>query len=188
MTTLSPVIADYIIELVERGRRIPVVLKNRDSNIQCFLYNDENTGSLNIYSSLLNGGTYIAKEVLRDNLLNGTYELGYTEALDRFGTEIHKGDTVITKDCNIVATVKRVITKPEEIYKLHTGKDEYKPFYKYDYVLKPIAELDCTNAKQLRENKYTGLKELQPLPEPAKLDFTNTENLLRIVTTNDKNT
>ena len=180
--------ADYIIELVERGRRIPVVLKNRNSSIQCFLYNDENTGSLNIYSSLLNGGTYIAKEVLRDNLLNGTYELGYAEALDRFGTEIHEGDTVIIKGCDIAATVKRVITKPEEVYKLHTGKDEYKPFYKYDHVLKPVAELDRTNAKQLQENKCTDLKELQPLPEPVKLDFINTENLLRIVTANDKNT
>ena len=186
MTALSPVIADYIIELVERGRRIPIIPKNRNS--QYFLFYDEDTKTPGIHNSVINNNVYMVKSVLRDNLLDGTYELGYTEALDSLGTEINEGDTVIIKSRDIVATVKRVIINPKEVYKLHTGKDEYKPFYKYDHVLKPVAELDCTNAKQLRENEYTGLKELQPLPESVKLDFINTENLLRIVTTNNKNT
>ena len=175
-TTLSPIITDYLIELIQRGYQIPVFLTN--DNEQFFLSLDRNTHQYHVYSKAT-GLLDISLSDIKKRLADGMYELGYSKAVDRFGTEIKVGDIVLSDGTGIVSKVKKVILEPQELVELRMGDNELKPYYKYNHILKPIVKVEFLYI--LQPNQYTGIDELRPVMKDElknSVPYLDTERLI----------
>ena len=149
---MDRILTDYIFELIQRGNVMPIKTLNYGKE-QVFIYRGNNKYFL--YGELT-GSTLIPKENIINNFLDGTYSLGYCRALDKYNVEIKEGDRVgFTKGIGIV---KRVILDVNELYKLRTNETEFKTFYKYHHIVKPIVIVKPTHIVQ--HNEYTGVEEM----------------------------
>lgn len=144
---------DYIIELIQRGNVMPIKTLNYGKE-QVFIYSKGK--DFYLYGELT-GSTLIPKENIINNFLDGTYSLGYCRALDRYNVEIKEGDKVASTG-GIVGIVEKVILDIAELYKIRTGETEYKTFYKYNHIVKPLVIVKPTHIVQ--HNEYTGMREL----------------------------
>lgn len=176
--TLPLQIVNYVIELAERGRNIPVISKNSDE--QLFL---TSTGGTRFDRHLelrgnITGILKTSKEHIKEKFLTGEFSLGYREAKDFYNTPIKVGDKVtIHNACDVIGVVDKIITEPLEILKLH-GYSEYKAYLKYDRILRPVALVIVTHS--LAYNSDTGLNELRSLEE-SNTKYVNTCDLIKVL-------
>ena len=171
MTKLYPTETDYIINLVQRGRRIPIKILNYGKEQVFLLATDKRT--FHLYGEL-SGLTDVDLNVVKNNFANGTYSLGYCRALDKFGAEIKVGDTIATG--HAIGKVKEIVLDITELLKVH-GYDEFKCYLKYDHILKPLVLVEYTHI--LQRNEYTDINELQHLRKgEIEEDYVNAESLI----------
>ena len=176
MTKLQPIEIDYIINLVQKGRRIPIKVINYGKE-QVFLLATSNE-HFHLYGEIT-GLTDIDLNVIKNNFADGTYSLGYCRALDTFGAEIKVGDMVTTG--HAIGKVKEVVLDMTKLLKIH-GYDEFKCYLKYDHILKPLVLIEYTHI--LQRNEYTDINELKHLKKgEVQDDYVNAE---RVIITNER--
>ena len=150
---MDKILAEYIIELIQRGNVMPIKTLNYGKE-QVFIYRGNNEYFL--YGELT-GSTLISKENIINNFLDGTFSLGYCRALDKYNMEIKEGDRVASAN-GIIGTVEKVILDITELYKIRTEETDFKTFYKYHNIVKPLIIIKPTH--RVQHNKYTGVREL----------------------------
>ena len=169
---MNKILIDYIIELIQRGNVMPIKTLNYGKE-QVFIYSRKNDFFL--YGELT-GSTLIPKENIINNFLDGTYSLGYCRALDKYNMEIKEGDRVgYTKGIGIV---QKVILDVKELYKLRTGETDFKIYYKYDNIVKPIVIVKPTHV--IQENKYTGIEEMLHVKNTVKSEEHECSRLIKL--------
>lgn len=150
---MDKILIDYIIGLIQRGNVMPIKILNYGKE-QVFLINKNK--EFYLYGELT-GLTLIPKENIINNFLDGTYSLGYCRALDKYNMEIKEGDRVASTS-GIIGIVEKVILDVAELYKIKTGETDFKTFYKYHNIVKPLIIIKPTH--RVQHNKYTGVREL----------------------------
>ena len=169
---MDKILIDYIIELIERGNVMPIKTLNYGKE-QVFIYRGNNKYFL--YGELT-GSTLIPKENIINNFLDGTYSLGYCRALDKYNVEIKEGDRVgYTKG---IGTVEKVILDVNELYKLRTGETDFKTFYKYHHIVKPIVIVKPTHV--IQENMETGMEEMLHVKNTVKSEEHECSSLVKL--------
>lgn len=174
MTDLTPEVTEYLIELIQRGRRMPLTVNGR----QIFLSYIEDEDKYYMYDELI-GAVEIDLSELKRIMTNDYYSLGYNRALDSFNTEIKVGDTIVCADTGIVSKVTRVILEPLELLDLRMSYKGYVTYVKYDNVLKPLLEVE--HLFKLENNKYTDTNTFRKLTKEewkATSDFINADKVI----------
>lgn len=145
------ILAEYIIELIERGNTMPSLLNTYE---QVFIYKGEKE---QLFITNGRGKFPITKEELKQDYISGKLTIGYNKALDKVGSRIHIGDTILYNNEKNIGEVEEIIYNLKELYTRKTGKEEYKTFYKYHHIIKPL--LIIKPLYTIEENPITHLKE-----------------------------
>ena len=180
MKTLSKFEVEHLIGDLKQGNIIPINVGNYSNREQLFLSYNKETGLFNIFGELT-GLIDITENNIYLNLLEYKYFIGYSRALDMAGTEVRKGDFVVLPFNNEIGVVKDIIVEADELMEKCTESTDYKSFYKYYHILKPIAVIEITH--HIGEGEHTRVTELQHVKPESEIKEVRTE---RIITKNTR--
>lgn len=180
MKTLSKFEVEHLIEDLKQGRIIPIKIKGYHKPEQLFLSYNKETRLFDIFGELT-GLLDITENNIYLNFLENGYSIGYERALDMAGTEVRKGDFVVLPFNNEVGIVKNLIVEADELMEKCTESTDYKSFYKYHHILKPIAVIEITH--HIGEGEHTRVTELQHVKPESEIKEVRTD---RIITKNTR--